>query len=84
MLLTSDRIRPWVQTELEAGLVDEVILHQVPVLLGAGRSFFHELPEHVNLRLLQAIPAPGTGFTPTFYVATAVADYVAWRADHPR
>ncbi len=59
MLLTSDRIRPWVQTELEAGLVDEVILHQVPVLLGAGRSFFHELPEHVNLRLLQAIPAPG-------------------------
>ena len=44
---------------LEAGLVDEVILHQVPVLLGAGRSFFHELPEHVQLRLLEAIPAPG-------------------------
>ena len=44
---------------LEAGLVDEVILHQVPVLLGAGRSFFHELPEHVHLRLLEAIPAPG-------------------------
>jgi dihydrofolate reductase len=44
---------------LEAGLVDEVILHQVPVLLGAGRGFFHELPEHVNLRLLEAIAAPG-------------------------
>jgi hypothetical protein len=44
---------------LEAGLVDEVILHQVPILLGAGRSFFHELPEHVQLRLLEAIPAPG-------------------------
>jgi len=44
---------------LEADLVDEVILHQVPVLLGAGRSFFHELPAHVNLRLLEAIPAPG-------------------------
>ena len=44
---------------LEAGLVDELILHQVPVLLGAGRSFFHELPEHVHLRLLEAIPAPG-------------------------
>ena len=40
---------------LEAGLVDEVILHQVPVLLGAGRSFF----QHVHLRLLTAIPAPG-------------------------
>ncbi|WP_117208254.1 dihydrofolate reductase family protein [Allorhizocola rhizosphaerae] len=44
---------------LRAGLVDEVILHQVPILLGAGRSFFHELPEHVHLRLLEAIPAPG-------------------------
>ena len=44
---------------LEADLVDEVILHQVPVLLGAGHRFFHELPEHVRLRLLEAIPAPG-------------------------
>jgi dihydrofolate reductase len=44
---------------LEADLVDEVILHQVPVLLGAGRRFFHELPEHVHLRLLEAVPAPG-------------------------
>ena len=34
-------------------------LHQVPVLLGAGRSFFRSLPEHVQLRLLEAIPAPG-------------------------
>ncbi len=25
-----------------------------------------------------------TGFTPTFDIATAVADYVAWRADNPR
>lgn len=31
---------------------------RVPVLLGAGRSFFHELPEHVHLRLLEAVPAP--------------------------
>jgi dihydrofolate reductase len=44
---------------LKAGLVDELILHQVPVLLGGGLSFFRELPEHVNLRLLEAIPAPG-------------------------
>jgi dihydrofolate reductase len=44
---------------LAAGLVDEVILHQVPVLLGAGRSFFQELPAHVGLRLLEAVPAPG-------------------------
>ena len=44
---------------LKAGLVDELILHQVPVLLGAGRSFFQDLPEHVHLRLLDVIPAPG-------------------------
>jgi dihydrofolate reductase len=44
---------------LAAGLVDEVILHQVPILLGGGRSFFNELPEHVELRLLEAVPAPG-------------------------
>jgi nucleoside-diphosphate-sugar epimerase len=25
-----------------------------------------------------------TGFTPAFDLATAVADYVAWRADNPR
>ncbi len=44
---------------LQEGLVDELILHQVPVLLGAGRSFFHELSEHVRLHLLEAGPAPG-------------------------
>ncbi|WP_062991474.1 dihydrofolate reductase family protein [Nocardia anaemiae] len=42
---------------LRAGLVDEVILHQVPILLGGGRPFFQSLPEHV--RLIEAVPAPG-------------------------
>jgi len=41
------------------GLVDEVILHQVPILLGGGRPFFQSLPEHVRLRHVEAIPAPG-------------------------
>jgi dihydrofolate reductase len=44
---------------LAAGLVDEVVLHQVPVLLGAGRPYFQALPEHVALRLVEAVPAPG-------------------------
>ncbi|WP_344309409.1 dihydrofolate reductase family protein [Fodinicola feengrottensis] len=44
---------------LEADLVDEVILHQVPILLGGGHSFFQELPKHVRLRLLEVIAAPG-------------------------
>lgn len=44
---------------LKAGLVDELILHQVPVLLGAGRPFFQTLPEQVRLRLIDAVAAPG-------------------------
>ncbi len=44
---------------LKAGLVDEVILHQVPILLGGGRPFFQTFPEHVRLRLVEAVPAPG-------------------------
>lgn len=44
---------------LAAGLVDEVVLHQVPVLLGGGRPFFQGLPGHVTLRLIESVPAPG-------------------------
>jgi dihydrofolate reductase len=44
---------------LKAGLVDEVVLHQVPVLLGAGRPFFQSLPRQISLRLIEVIPAPG-------------------------
>jgi dihydrofolate reductase len=44
---------------LRAGLVDEVVLHQVPILLGGGRRFFQALPAHVRLRLVEAVPAPG-------------------------
>jgi dihydrofolate reductase len=44
---------------LRAGLLDEVILHQVPVLLGDGRRFFQELPAHIGLSLVEAVPAPG-------------------------
>jgi dihydrofolate reductase len=44
---------------LAAGLVDEVILRQVPILLGSGRPYFQSLPEHVRLRLIEAVPAPG-------------------------
>ncbi|TDW18010.1 dihydrofolate reductase family protein [Kribbella kalugense] len=48
-----------VTAALTAGLVDELVLHQVPVLLGGGRPFFQELPEHVRLNLVEAVPAPG-------------------------
>jgi dihydrofolate reductase len=48
-----------VTSALAAGLIDEVIVHQVPILLGAGRPYFHRLPEHVRMTLLEAVPAPG-------------------------
>ena len=48
-----------VTAALEAGLVDELVLHQVPVLLGAGRPYIQELPAHIQLRLVEAVPAPG-------------------------
>jgi dihydrofolate reductase len=48
-----------VTAALEKGLVDELILHQVPVLLGGGRPFFRELPRHVRLRLIEVVDAPG-------------------------
>jgi dihydrofolate reductase len=48
-----------VTAALAAGLVDELILHQVPILLGGGRPFFQAVPEHVRLQLLEEIPAPG-------------------------
>ncbi|WP_086667700.1 dihydrofolate reductase family protein [Lentzea kentuckyensis] len=48
-----------VTAALKAGLVDEIVLHQVPILLGGGRPFFQELPEHVQLNLVDVVPAPG-------------------------
>jgi dihydrofolate reductase len=48
-----------VTSALAAGLLDELIVHQVPVLLGEGRPYFQELPAHVQLSLIEAVPAPG-------------------------
>jgi dihydrofolate reductase len=47
-----------VSEALQAGLVDELILHQVPILLGAGRRFFNDLPQHIRLRILEVVSAP--------------------------
>ncbi|GAA3040180.1 dihydrofolate reductase family protein [Microbacterium dextranolyticum] len=43
---------------LKAGLVNELILHQIPILLGGGRPFFHELPHHIRLSILEVVAAP--------------------------
>ena len=46
------------QRALEAGVLDEVQIHLVPVLLGAGRRLFDVLPSHVELEIVRVIDTP--------------------------
>jgi dihydrofolate reductase len=43
------------QRALEAGVLDELQIHQVPVLLGAGRRLFEALPDRVELEIIRVI-----------------------------
>lgn len=47
------------QQYLRAGLVDEVQLHLVPVLLGAGERLFDHADALRGLAMVKATPAPG-------------------------
>jgi dihydrofolate reductase len=46
------------QRALEAGVLDELQIHQVPVLLGRGRRLFDELPKEVELEIVRVIDTP--------------------------
>ena len=46
------------QRALEAGVLDEVQIHQVPVLLGAWPRLFDVLPSHVELEIVRVIDTP--------------------------
>ncbi len=46
------------QRALEAGVLDEVQIHQIPVLLGAGRRLFEVLPSRVELEIVRVIDTP--------------------------
>ena len=46
------------QQYLSAGLVDEMQLHQVPTLLGAGERLFDNVNELAGLELIETIPTP--------------------------
>jgi dihydrofolate reductase len=46
------------QRALEAGVLDEVQIHQVPVLLGRGRRLFEDLPSRIELEIVQVIDTP--------------------------
>ena len=46
------------QRALEAGVLDELQIHQIPVLLGRGRRLFDELPSQVELEVVRVIDTP--------------------------
>jgi dihydrofolate reductase len=46
------------QRALEAGVLDEVQIHQIPVLLGQGLRMFDVLPSPVELDVVQVIDTP--------------------------
>jgi dihydrofolate reductase len=46
------------QRALAAGVLDEVQIHQIPVLLGGGRRLFDELPALVELEIVRVIDTP--------------------------
>jgi len=46
------------QTALEADVLDELQIHQVPVLFGSGRRLFDVLPTRVELEIIRVIDTP--------------------------
>ena len=46
------------QRALEAGILDEVQIHQIPMLLGQGRRLFDVLPSLIELEIVRVIDTP--------------------------
>jgi dihydrofolate reductase len=46
------------QSALEAGVLDELQIHQIPVLFGGGRRMFDVLPARVELEIERVIDTP--------------------------
>lgn len=46
------------QRALEAGVLDEVQIHQIPVLFGQGRRLFDILPSLIELEIVRVIDTP--------------------------
>lgn len=46
------------QRALEAGVLDELQIHQIPVLFGGGRRLFDILPSRIELEIVRVIDSP--------------------------
>ncbi len=58
------------QRAIEAGVLDELQIHQIPVLFGGGRRLFDELPFRVELEIVKVIDTPS-------------ATHIRYRVRHP-
>src|SRR5580700_8834162 len=57
------------EAALAAGVLDELQIHQIPVLFGAGRRLFEELPSRIELEIVRVID-------------TAQATHIRYRVRH--
>lgn len=46
------------QRAIEAGVLDELQIHQIPVLFGGGRRLFDVLPSRVELEIVRVVDTP--------------------------
>jgi dihydrofolate reductase len=46
------------QRALEAGVLDELQIHQIPVLFGGGSRLFELLPSRIELEIVRVIDTP--------------------------
>jgi len=46
------------QTALEAGVLDELQIHLVPVIFGGGRRLFNIVPKRIELKIVRVIDTP--------------------------
>jgi dihydrofolate reductase len=46
------------QRALEAGVLDELQIHQIPGMFGGGRRLFDVLPSRVDLEIIRVIDTP--------------------------
>jgi dihydrofolate reductase len=46
------------QRALEAGVLDELQIHQIPVLFGNGRRMFDVLPKRIELEIIRVMDTP--------------------------
>jgi dihydrofolate reductase len=46
------------QRALESGVLDELQIHQIPVLFGGGRRLFDTLPSRIGLEIVRVIDTP--------------------------